>query len=561
MKAIEKYRFVLTVAALCGGWAFAAAALPELPDRDGFNIKGYVHDGDKGVAGVLVSDGYSFARTDDSGAYYIASDPAAKEVFVVLPAGYEYAGVTNGVPEFFKPLDGSGSMQADFALNPIGDDSSFTFLVHADTQPEEYFNSHVYTDMGNAYKDMQQSSDALAAADGFKPLNLHLGDIIYNGSAINYDYSRFLSTLGSVGYNVPVLPTPGNHDRYYTTDYNKAMELYRGTWGPVYYSFNRGKVHFISVDNVLVKKNDAYTKGISDAAVEWLKKDLSYVEDGSRVVFYTHQPMTRNTSALKAYSGVLDILKNYEVLILTGHLHRIFNNFPEYAPSIKERNHVALGGYEWRSTCSQDGVPNGYYIYSVSGSDISWKFKPTGKDADKNMFRVYEPGFPDTDQVRPSDDKTVLVNVWDWDEDWTVTWSLDGEDQGDVPRYDTMKDPLASYNYDNVPGHDTWLAHETYHIFHCDVPSTGSVVKVTVSDPFGRTLSKTLELASVPGGIEAVAPESSGVQRADIYNLQGVRLLSVDGYPETDTLPLGAGCYIMRLRHTDGAVTVEKFMR
>ena len=32
----------------------------------------------------------------------------------------------------------------------------------------------------------------------------------------------------------------------------------------------------------------------------------------------------------------------------------------------------------------------------------------------------YDPGFPDTDLVKPSDDKTVIVNVWDWDEDWTV---------------------------------------------------------------------------------------------------------------------------------------------
>lgn len=561
MKKVERYKSVLIMAALCGSFAMRGVELPALPDKEGFNLKGYVHDGEKGVAGVLVSDGYTFASTDESGAYYLASSGKAKEVFVVLPSGYEYAEVKGGVAKFFMPVDGTAPAQADFALKPIGDDTSFTFMVHADTQPEEWFNANVYTEMGNAYKDMQTSAQVAQATDGFAPFNLHLGDIIYNGSALNYDYSRYLRVLESSGYNVAIMPTPGNHDRYYTTDYDKAMELYRSVWGPVYYSFNRGKVHFISVDNVLVKKDDAYTRGISDDAVEWLKKDLSYVEKGSRVVFFAHQPMTRNAAALKAFSGVLDILKDYDVLILTGHLHRAFNNFPEYAPSIRERNQPPLGGYEWRSTCSQDGVPNGYYIYHVDGTEISWKFKPNGKDADKNMFRVYEPGFPDTDMVKPSDDKTVIVNVWDWDEDWTVTWSLDGVEQGDVPRYEAMKDPLAVYNYENIPGHETWVVHETYHIFHCDVPSTGSLVKVTVSDPFGRTLSKTLELASVPGGIEAVAPESCGVESAEIYNLQGVRILNVAGYPEVDTLPVAAGCYVMRLRHTDGTVTVEKFVR
>ena len=44
----------------------------------------------------------------------------------------------------------------------------------------------------------------------------------------------------------------------------------------------------------------------------------------------------------------------------------------------------------------------------------------------------------------------------------------------------------------------------------------------------------------------------------EIYNMQGIRVLTVDGYPETDTLPLSPGCYIMHLRHTDGTLTTEK---
>ncbi len=555
-----KIRNTLLSIALSPVLVAQAVDLPELPSKDGFDIKGYVHDGTKGVPGVLVSDGYGFARTDENGAYYLASDKAALEVFVVLPSGYEYGSVKDGVAGFFSHIDRSApEFRADFALTPIGDDTSFTFFVHADTQPETYFNADVYSDMMRAYKDMQALAKTVTAADGFAPFNLHLGDIIYNGSAQPYDYDTYFRPLQLAGYNVATLPTPGNHDRWYRTDYTIAMERYRKAWGPVRYSFNRGKVHFISVDNVIVKKDDAYTRGFRDAAVEWIKKDLSYVEKGSRVVFYTHQPMTRNDAALKAYSGMLDILKEYDVLILTGHLHRIFNNFPEYSPTIKERNHVALGGYEWRGPCSQDGVPNGYYIYTVDGTDISWKYKWTGKDADKNMFRLYEPGQFGTPEYLPSDDKTVIVNVWDWDKDWKVTWSLDGVEQGDVARYDSAKDPWACYNFENVTGHDTWKAQETYHMFHCDVPASGSEVKVTVTDPFGRTLSKTITVESDgSGGIEAIAPESCGVATTEIYSMQGVRVLTVDGYPETDTLPLDCGCYIMLLRHADGIVTTER---
>ena len=100
MKMFDRYRLVLAFTAMCGCMGLGAVNLPELPDRDGFNIKGYVHDGVQGVPGVLVSDGYSFARTDADGAYYIASDANAKEVFVILPSGYEYAEIDKGVAGF-----------------------------------------------------------------------------------------------------------------------------------------------------------------------------------------------------------------------------------------------------------------------------------------------------------------------------------------------------------------------------------------------------------------------------------------------------------------------------
>ena len=295
--------------------------------------------------------------------------------------------------------------------------------------------------------------------------------------------------------------------------------------------------------------------------MEWLKKDLSYVEKGSRVVFFTHRPMTQNASALNAYSAALDVLKDYEVLILSGHVHRSFTNYEEYAPSVRERSQVPLGGFIWRGPCTQDGVPQGYYIYHVDGTDISWKFKWLGKDADKNLFRVYEPGQFDSMTFDPDEDKTVIANVWDWDEHWTVTWSLDGVPQGEVPRYEGFRDPWAVYNYDGREEFPEWSPSETYHMFHCDVPATGSVVEISVTDRFGREASKTVTLESVSGGIESVSSGNCGITNAEIYNAQGVKVLTVAGYPEADMLPIGSGCYIMRLHHTDGTVTIEKVIR
>lgn len=538
-----------------------AIDLPSLPAKDGYDVKGYVHDGSKGVANVLVSDGYSFARTDDDGSYYLQSDDDAYCVFVVLPSGYEIATVEQGITKHFVTLDRSAAdFQADFQLNPIGDDTNFTFMTHADTQPDTYIAPNCWSGMNTAYKDMQKTGMEIAAKDGFKPFNLHMGDIVYNTNSTVADYQRYKDNLVASGYNIPIFATPGNHDRRYQTDYAAATARYRETWGPLWYSFNRGQVHFISLDNIKIEADGDYVKGYAPAAAEWLAKDLSYVPKGSRVVFFTHQPMTRNNSALKAYKPLLELLKDYNTLILTGHLHRTFNNFPQYAPTIMEKNLTAVAGYEWRGPCSEDGTPLGYSIFTVNGEDISWKFKWTGRDADRFMMRMYEPGNFGLPSYAAADEKTILVNVWDYDPEWKVTWTLDGKDMGDVPAYDAKTDPWAVYNYNDNPERP-WFegVKETYHIFHCDVPNTGSVVAVTVTDRFGRTSTNSVSLPSVQGGVETIAA-GSGIARTEVYTAGGVKVFVTDGYPVAETLPLEAGCYIWRLTMADGSIQTEKHL-
>lgn len=549
---------------LAGARCATAHSLPALPDREGYDIKGYIHDGTSGIAGVLVSDGHDFTRTADDGSYYLAAARSAYCVFAVIPSGYEAGTVEQGIPKHFVTIarEATGAVspgfQADIRLNPIGDDSSFTFLAHADSQPEVYVAPNCWSGMQTAYKDMQQTGAEIAARDGFKPFNLHMGDIVYNTNAFVHDYDRYKDNLLVTGYEIPIFATPGNHDRRYKVDYMEATAFYRNTWGPLWYSFNRGSVHFISMDNVKVIEDGDYTKGVAPEAVAWLKKDLSYVEPGSRVVFFTHQPMTRANSHKKAYKEVLDILTDYNTLILSGHVHRIYNNFPEYHPNIRERNMSQLGGGSWRGPCCFDGTPSGYCIYRVEGDEISWKFKWTGRDADRFMMRMYEPGQFGLPAYAPADEKTILVNIWDYDEDWTVTWTLDGEDMGELPRYDAMKDPWASYNYDDINGEGEERVTDTYHIFHCDVPATGSVVAVTATDAFGRTSTNTLTLQSAPGGVETVDAASSGVARTEVYDLGGVRVFQCEGFPAEETLRLQPGCYIWRLTMTDGSIQTEK---
>ncbi len=525
------------------------------------SVKGYVHDGTKGIANVYVSDGYTITATAADGSYYMAPNEKAYFMFVILPSGYEVANVSKSVQKFFSRIDHTATdARHDFELRPIGNDDSFTFLVHADTQPYDYEIKDCFSQLTIAYKDMQKTADAIAKTDGFKPLMLHMGDIIYKtATSPGTSYGPYMASVSSALYNVPTFVVPGNHDLRWFIDENVRFGDFHDQWGPTYYSFNRGKIHFVMLNNISVDIDGDYSKGISACELAWIKEDLKTVPEGSTVVLCGHQPFTRANSHIKAYGGMLDLFKPYKTLILTGHLHNCHNEFPVYAKNMRERNHTALGGSIWKGPCASDGTPRGYYIYEVSGNDISWKFKPTEKDADKNMFRIYEPGqFDDSKIPAPQDDKVVEVNVWDWDEDWTVTWSLDGVEQGDVPRYESYRDPMASFNYDNIPTHPNWGAVDTYHMFHCDVPSTGSEVKVTVQDPFGRKLSKTIYLESDPGSVASVVADDTDVVSTEIFNLAGIRVLDIKGYPQTETLRLPAGIYLMLTHKADGTTRTEK---
>ena len=63
----------------------------EVPDKEGCNLKGIVYCGERGVAGVRVSDGVETTVTDENGYYWLASLKSLGYVFITLPSGYEPA--------------------------------------------------------------------------------------------------------------------------------------------------------------------------------------------------------------------------------------------------------------------------------------------------------------------------------------------------------------------------------------------------------------------------------------------------------------------------------------
>ncbi len=545
MKKIQ----TIIIAAIAAAFQATAIVLPEIEPIEGYDLCGYVHDGTSGIAGVQVTDGYSIVLTDDSGLYRIASNPKAGYVYISTPSGYAPATVENAIQGYWAVIDPSAtSFRHDFELKAIGDDSNFHFLVHADPQPTPSVTDNCWSELGKAYSEIIQEADKLNKEDGFETLMLMLGDITEEIGYIDY-----LHVLNTTKYNVPTYPVPGNHDKAYLADQEKSTERYRSVWGPLYYSFNRGNVHFVMLDNVGVVAGDYY-RGYSPEEYLWVQKDLALLDPQTRVILCGHIAYTNSASDRKSYEQLLNLFTPFNTLILSGHSHFINNIGSTFHENLEERNQQALSGHRWRGKISRDGTPNGYYIYNVVGSEISWAFKATGKNIDKCLFRMYEPGQFDEQPPLPTDDKTVIINVYDWDPYWTVTWRLDDVEQGEVGHYEKAYDPMAQFNYDSLPSESN-RARQSKHMFYCEVPSSGSHVEVTATDRFGRTMTSSLYLEA---GVESINAESCGVISTEIFNLAGISLMTVEGKPYPSTLPIQPGCYLLHMKMADGSTVTEK---
>jgi len=537
----------------------SALSLPDLPDRDGMAIKGYVHDGTNTLAGVPVTDGYSIVTTGTDGSYYIPYNPAAEMVYVVVPSGYNPE-CTDGISRFWQPIrQGGTSMQADFALVPTGNDTRHTMLVLGDPQMRNDHDHGLF--VSDALPDIKQTINNLKA-DGTDVGVLVLGDICFNNPSTYPRYTAYWP-----GINTPLYHVPGNHDKHIVTDASAQAPEYKATFGPLYYSFNKGKVHYLMLDNVNVTSEGAYDTNISDDALAWVTQDLSMVPEGTTVIVCVHQPITNSKTTAEANKNLLLSLSKYRTIILSAHKHYA-QNLGKYSLSaapdadIEERIHTALCGAYWYGDVAKDGTPLGYYVYDVDGSDISWQFKALGDD-DYSQITIHEPA-PFGSRLK------VDVNVYDYDSHWSVSWKLDGVDKGRMYNYEAL-DPHANALYAN---HEkTWCRPAlTKHLFYGYLTKDYSEVEVNATDRFGRThtckygsssglgtiSSKNLHV-SVADSILTVASEMP-VSTIGLYTVSGSLCMTSTGISTMDVSALPAGAYVVKTIFDNGQSAVEKII-
>jgi len=391
--------------------------------------------GEHGIPGVMVSNGYDVVLTDGKGRYRLPAKARGLEsftVFVTKPASYQVPVSADNIPQMFYHHEPQGSPQLRFggleATGPqplainfpmVRDQYKKHFKIAVSGDPQPYSNNEV-----SFVRDAL--SNELAARDDLEMLLVE-GDVIGDDLGLYPRMKRVLSAAG-----VPVLAVPGNHDldADAPTDAN-SLDTFKREFGPTYYSYDIGDVHFVVLDNMRYPctpevdnadgkhnfcNNPAtaprYNGVIDQGQMEWLSNDLALVPKSKLIVLNMHIPLVTFVDMASTQhqtdntQWLYDLLGDRPAVALSGHTHTLenFRKGERYAGWNEALGlgatpipHIVTGAtsgswwsgdldeYNLPMSIQRLGAPRGYLIFEFFGSDYATTFKAANKPAEEQM--------------------------------------------------------------------------------------------------------------------------------------------------------------------------------
>lgn len=433
-------------------------------------IRGSVAANGKGLADVIVSDGYSVVATDAKGKYELFTNESARHLFISTPRGFAFPH-QKGISSAYKTLNRDNNFDFTLELLTTPDDQH-QFIIWADPQVRNA--DDVEKMMAHSVPDVQKL--VAAAGPGALIHGITVGDIAWDDLKLFADYNKAVEKMG-----IPFFQCLGNHDMDYRQGGDETSDkTFKAFYGPTYYSFNRGQVHYVVLDDVryLGTERD-YDGHISQVQLDWLKKDLSFVTKDQLVILCLHIPVHLG---VKNKEDLYAVLKDRPVHIMSGHTHWHDNVIKD---NIYEHNHGTVCGAWWTGGICGDGTPNGYGVYQVNGTELSWHYQSTGKPADQ-QFNIFV-------QDYSSSQKQVIVNIWNYDPAWKTEYRVDGVAKGALEQFEGY-DPVA---YSTLLGPDLPKPRGfaepkmTTHLFRALVPVSANEITVVATDRFGKKYTAT----------------------------------------------------------------------
>ncbi len=283
---LERRRQATCKALRTGGWIALVLILPSvsLGERNvvvsgavyrDANANGRRDPGEKGLPGVMVSDGEAIRHTGSAGRYAFDFSVAENRfVFVVRPSGQR---LSTPFAHRIGPDETAQSYTVDFGMveDASARDRDFTFLVTADSQ----FTSKSQADL---LREEFAQITAMACDPAFF---FSVGDLTMNGTNEEFDLYRYaLEPFTIDAYHVF-----GGHDgNYARRDGNPGSVAHyeEKLNAPPYYAWQYGGVHFV---NYVREYHYLSAEGLRRQAA-WLDAYFEAIPEKSEVVTIAHYP-------------------------------------------------------------------------------------------------------------------------------------------------------------------------------------------------------------------------------------------------------------------------------
>lgn len=233
------------------------------------NNNGIFDKGEKGLSGVLVSDGLNVVKTANDGSFSLPGHDKELFVFITTPSGYK----TDN--KYYQRIN-NGQESYDFGLQPynggIRKDGSHKYVHITDTEISGIGNHGDW--VGNVKNYVANEQAAFI---------IHTGDLCYEKGLKSH-----VELMNTSNMNCPVFYCIGNHD---LVKGQYGEELFESIYGPVYYSFDVGSTHYIVTPMLRGDFKPKYTK---EDVYRWLKNDIGQIPQGKPIVIFSHDLITHD---------------------------------------------------------------------------------------------------------------------------------------------------------------------------------------------------------------------------------------------------------------------------
>ena len=481
---------------------------------------------------VVVSDGYTCTVTNAKGNYIFIRDKNARFVWYSVPSYCEVPthSAEDRTALFYKPLSAKRNVY-NFTLKrlPKGTERDYRLIVFGDPQVTNAFSPYYTGPDDNPVKksDVARFTDetmtdvkrTIAEWSPSMPVYaISMGDDVqyYGGYNASLE-GQIRKALGSS--RATVFSVIGNHDQ-------DGRDLYRRKWeqsfGPTDYSFDRGDVHYVCLNDVHFYRGQVYWQPgeLTADQLNWLEQDLRFADHNKKVILCYHIPLTFGNRPRKGAaslglesepghfsSSVLSrVLKavasfkgGYE--LFCGHTHFAINHEIDFrGRHILEHCHAAACGNIWQSNINICGTPNGYYVYALNGTRITnsyYKGTFWPRSRQMTIFRAstdFNGESYAADWELAKDKGVVVANVFNADSRWRVVAIEDGVEH-EMKRINHQgQDAFAagyhhrysqSVSYQFVSKRNGYLIMN--HLYYYEPRSAQSRVLIKATDAYGNT--------------------------------------------------------------------------